>query len=164
MTKAEFLDHTMPHQGIIYKVVNIYAEYKEDKEDLLQEIWLQLWLSFPRFKFQSKVSTWMYQVALNTALTHSRKSASRNKHFKDVIAMQHTDDNSERAEQERLLWEMIRSLKKAEKALILLYIEGISYREIAEITGESEGNVGVKLNRIKQKMKKDLITSAKIQP
>jgi RNA polymerase sigma-70 factor (ECF subfamily) len=163
MTKAEFLDHTMPHQGIIYKVVNIYAEYKEDKEDLLQEIWLQLWLSFPRFKFRSKVSTWMYQVALNTALTHSRKSASRNKHFKDVIAMQQTDDNSERAEQESLLWEMIRSLKKAEKALILLYIEGISYREIAEITGESEGNVGVKLNRIKQKMKKDLITSAKIQ-
>jgi RNA polymerase sigma-70 factor (ECF subfamily) len=77
--------------------------------------------------------------------------------------MQQTDDNSERAEQESLLWEMIRSLKKAEKALILLYIEGISYREIAEITGESEGNVGVKLNRIKQKMKKDLITSAKIQ-
>ncbi|SEV92609.1 RNA polymerase sigma-70 factor, ECF subfamily [Chitinophaga sp. YR573] len=163
MTKAEFLDHTMPHQGIIYKVVNIYAEYKEDKEDLLQEIWLQLWLSFPRFKFQSKVSTWMYQVALNTALTHIRKSATRDKHFKVVASMQHIDDNSERAEQERLLWDMIRSLKQAEKALILLYIEGISYREIAEITGESEGNVGVKLNRIKQKMKKDLITSAKIQ-
>lgn len=163
MTKAEFLDHTMPHQGIIYKVVNIYAEYKEDREDLLQEIWLQLWLSFPRFKFQSKVSTWMYQVALNTALTHIRKSATRDKHFKEVAAMQHIDDNSERAEQERLLWDMIRSLKQAEKALILLYIEGISYREIAEITGESEGNVGVKLNRIKQKMKKDLITSAKIQ-
>jgi RNA polymerase sigma-70 factor (ECF subfamily) len=163
MTKAEFLDHTMPHQGIIYKVVNIYAEYKEDREDLLQEIWLQLWLSFPRFKFQSKVSTWMYQVALNTALTHIRKSATRDKHFKEVAAMQLTDDNSERAEQERLLWDMIRSLKQAEKALILLYIEGISYREIAEITGESEGNVGVKLNRIKQKMKKDLITSAKIQ-
>jgi RNA polymerase sigma-70 factor (ECF subfamily) len=165
MTKAEFLDHTMPHQGIIYKVVNIYADYKEDKEDLLQEIWLQLWLSFPRFKFNSKVSTWMYQVALNTALTHTRKSATREKHLKVVATMpSSTDDNtSERAEQERLLWEMIRSLKNAEKALILLYIEGVSYREIAEITGESESNVGVKLNRIKQKMKKDLVTTAKIQ-
>jgi len=105
----------------------------------------------------------MYQVALNTALTHIRKSATRDKHLKEVVAMQSIDDNSERAEQERLLWDMIRVLKQAEKALILLYIEGISYREIAEITGESEGNVGVKLNRIKQKMKKDLITSAKIQ-
>jgi RNA polymerase sigma-70 factor (ECF subfamily) len=162
MTKAEFLDHTMPHQGIIYKVVNIYAEYKEDKEDLLQEIWLQLWLSFPRFQFKSKVSTWMYQVALNTALTHIRKSATREKYLKEVPSYT-DDDTSERAEQERLLWEMIRSLKNAEKALILLYIEGVSYWEIAEITGESEGNVGVKLNRIKQKMKKDLITSAKIQ-
>lgn len=80
MTKAAFLEHTMPHQGIIYKVVNIYADNKEDKEDLLQEIWLQLWLSFPRFSFKSKTSTWMYRVALNTALTYLRKSAVRNKH------------------------------------------------------------------------------------
>jgi RNA polymerase sigma-70 factor, ECF subfamily len=160
VTKEAFLDQTMPHQGIIYKVVNIYADHKEDKEDLLQEIWLQLWLSFPRFKFQSKVSTWMYQVALNTALTYSRKSTTRNKHLKNInIITVEIDDTSERAEKERLLWEMIRSLKKAEKALIMLYIDGISYREIAEITGESEGNVGVKLNRIKQKMKKDLVTS-----
>lgn len=168
MTKIEFLDHTMPHQGIIFKVVNIYADHKEDKEDLLQEIWLQLWLSFPRFKFQSKVSTWMYQVALNTALTYIRKSANRSKHIGHVTdtsfeSLQYVDDTREHAEQERLLWDMIRSLKKAEKALILLYIYGISYREIAEITGESEGNVGVKLNRIKQKMKKDLITGTKIQ-
>jgi RNA polymerase sigma-70 factor, ECF subfamily len=159
MTKEEFLEHTMPHQGIIYKVVNIYADNKEDKEDLLQEIWLQLWLSFPRFKFQSKISTWMYQVALNTALTYSRKSATREKHLRNAAAEPVVDDKSELHEQERLLWEMIRNLPKAEKALIVLYIDGISYREIAEITGESENNVGVKLNRIRQKMKKDLITT-----
>jgi RNA polymerase sigma-70 factor (ECF subfamily) len=163
MTKAEFLDHTLPHQGIIFKVVNIYADNKEDKEDLLQEIWLQLWLSFPRFRFQSKVSTWMYQVALNTALTYSRKSTTRNKHLLNVAAATFADDDeSVLHEQERLLWEMIRSLPKAEKALILLYIEGVSYREIAEITGDSENNVGVKLSRIRQKLK-DLITRTKIQ-
>jgi RNA polymerase sigma-70 factor (ECF subfamily) len=168
MTKAEFLDHTMPHQGIIFKVVNIYIDHKEDKEDLLQEIWVQLWLSFPGFKFRSKVSTWMYQVALNTALTYTRKSANRQKHFSNSTdasfeSLRYVDDTREHAERERLLWEMIRSLKKAEKALILLYIDGISYREIAEITGESENNVGVKLTRIKQRMKKDLITGTKTQ-
>lgn len=163
MTKAEFLDHTLPHQGIIFKVVNIYADNREDKEDLLQEIWLQLWLSFPRFRFQSKVSTWMYQVALNTALTYSRKSATRNKHLRNAAATPSlVDDENAQHEQERLLWEMIRSLQKAEKALILLYIEGISYREIAEITGDSENNVGVKLSRIRQRLK-DLITRTKIQ-
>ncbi len=162
MTKADFLDHTLPHQGIIFKVVNIYADHKEDKEDLLQEIWLQLWLSFPRFRFQSKVSTWMYQVALNTALTYSRKSATRNKHLRNVAAPSTDDDENTQHEQERLLWEMIRSLPKADKALILLYIEGMSYREISEITGDSENNVGVKLNRIRQKLK-DLLTRTKIQ-
>ncbi len=163
MTKAAFLEHTMPHQGIIYKVVNIYVDNREDKEDLLQEIWLQLWLSFPRFRFQSKVSTWMYQVALNTALTYSRKSAVRNKHVfsTDVVPSGQEADNVSH-EQERLLWEMIRSLPKAEKALILLYIEGISYREIAEITGDSENNVGVKLSRTRQKLK-DSIMHNKIQ-
>ncbi|PWV49871.1 RNA polymerase sigma factor [Chitinophaga sp. S165] len=163
MTKADFLDHTLPHQGIIFKVVNIYADHKEDKEDLLQEIWLQLWLSFPRFRFQSKVSTWMYQVALNTALTYSRKSATRNKHLRNVATAPPAEDNeSGQREQEQLLWAMIRSLPKSEKAVILLYIEGISYREISEITGDSENNVGVKLNRIRQKLK-DQITRTKIQ-
>lgn len=158
MVKTEFLNLTMPHQGIIFKVVNIYADNKEDKDDLLQEIWLQLWLSFPRFQAKSKLSTWMYQVALNTALTYTRKSAIRDKHLRIMAEEPGTDDEDKRIkhEQERILWEMIRSLQKAEKALILLYIEGISYREIAEITGETESNVGVKLNRIKQKMKHDL--------
>jgi len=160
MTKAAFLDHTMPHQGIIYKVVNIYADNKEDKEDLLQEIWLQLWLSFPRFQSQSKVSTWMYRVALNTALTYSRNSAVRNKHLRNAAAQPAADEENVLHEQERLLWEHIRSLPKAEKALILLYIEGISYREIAEITGDTENNVGVKLTRIRQKLR-DLITRTK---
>lgn len=163
MTKAEFLDHTMPHQRIIYKVVNIYTDNKEDKEDLLQEIWLQLWLSFPRFRSQSKVSTWMYQIALNTALTYSRKSAIRNKHLRHAASEQPvSDEDNVLYEQERLLWEQIRSLQKAEKALILLYIEGISYREIAEITGDTENNVGVKLSRIRQKLR-DLITGTKIK-
>lgn len=161
MIKTEFLQHTMPHQGIIYKVVNAYADNKEDKDDLLQEIWLQLWLSFPRFKFRSKVSTWMYQVGLNTALTYTKKTATRDKHLRNLATEPTIDDDKQvQHEQERILWEMIRSLPKTEKALILLYIEGISYREIAEITGESESNVGVKLNRIKQKMKKNLNTTS----
>ncbi|TWW00841.1 RNA polymerase sigma factor [Chitinophaga pinensis] len=163
MTKAAFLEHTMPHQGIVYKVVNMYADSKEDKEDLLQEIWLQLWLSFPRFRSQSKVSTWMYRVALNTALTYSRKSAVHNKHVLNIaMTPAIPEDDHVQHEQERLLWEMIRSLPKTEKALILLYIEGVSYREIADITGDSENNVGVRLSRIRQKLK-HAITSKNTQ-
>lgn len=166
MVKTEFLQLTMPHQGIIFKVVNIYADHKEDKDDLLQEIWLQLWLAYPRFKAESKISTWMYQVALNTALTYTRNSATRSKHLQNLATapvVAADEDDKVKREQERLLWEMIRSLPKAEKALILLYIEGIGYREIAEITGESESNVGVKLSRIKQKMKNNLNTNTKKQ-
>ena len=124
MLKTEFLQLTMPHQGIIFKVVNIYADHKEDKDDLLQEIWLQLWLSCPRFKAESKISTWMYQVALNTALTYTRKSATRNRYLQHLAAAPPPDDEDKRLkhEQEQILWEMIRSLPKAEKALILLYI------------------------------------------
>lgn len=163
MTKSEFLEHTMPHQGIIFKVVNIYADTREDKEDLLQEIWLQLWLSFPRFQHKSKVSTWMYQVALNTALTHSKKSATRQKHTQQMMPAPLADyDDQLHHDQERILWDAIRTLPKAEKALILLYIDGISYREISDITGDSENNVGVKLSRIRQKLK-DLITRTKIE-
>lgn len=165
MVKTEFLQLTMPHQGIIFKVVNMYADHKEDKDDLLQEIWLQLWLSYPRFKAESKISTWMYQVALNTALTYTRKSATRSRHLQHLAEapVNGDDDKQVKHEQEQILWEMIRSLPKAEKALILLYIEGIGYREIAEITGESESNVGVKLNRIRQKMKNNLNTNTKMQ-
>jgi len=163
MTKSEFLEHTMPHQGIIFKVINIYADTREDKEDLLQEIWLQLWLSFPRFQHKSKVSTWMYQVALNTALTHSKKSATRQKHRQQIMPAPSVDyDDQVHHDQERILWDAIRTLPKAEKALILLYIDGISYREISDITGDSENNVGVKLRRIRQKLK-DLITRTKIE-
>lgn len=158
MSRQAFLDQTMPHQKIIYKVVNAYTDNKEDKEDLLQEIWLQLWLSFPLFRSQSKVSTWMYQVALNTTLTYTKKASIRNKHLSDAPIWD--DDKQVQHEQERLLWELIRSLPKADKALILLYIDGISYKEISEITGESESNVGVKLNRIRQKMKNDLKNSS----
>ena len=163
MTKASFLEQTMPHQAIIYKVVNVYADNKEDKEDLLQEIWVQLWLSFPRFRAESKTSTWMYRVALNTALTYSRRSANRNKHLRGASTDPLIQDNNDNIhhEQERLLWDSIRTLQKSEKALILLYIDGISYREIAEITGDSESNVGVKLTRIRQKLK-ELITGVKL--
>jgi RNA polymerase sigma factor (sigma-70 family) len=150
-----FVDMINGNRGIIYKVCNLYCFEKEYREDLFQEIVLQLWKAFPGFRNESLPSTWMYRVALNTAISHFRKEG-RKPHRRSISLLefqlpdlsQFPDEN----ENLSLLKQAIQRLTKVEKAVIMLYLEEKSYEEISEITGISKSNVGVKINRIKSKL------------
>ena len=153
MTENVFLKILEEHQGIIYKVCRMYRDTKEDQEDLFQEIALQLWKAYPKFREESKISTWMYRIALNTAIAIFRKNKI-NLEFKDTIpksiSQNHYDASSENEER---LFEAIRILNKADRAIIALYLEDYPYKDIAKIIGITENNVGVKISRIKEKLK-----------
>lgn len=151
--ETAFLKMVEDNQGIIYKVCNIYRDTKEDQEDLFQEIILQLWKAFPKFRKESKISTWMYRIALNTAIATFRKNRIALE-FKDSLPKGSEYNQADMpSENEERLFEAIRTLNKAERAIIALYLEDYPYKEIAEMTGISENYVGVKINRIKEKLK-----------
>lgn len=151
--QTAFLKIMEDHQGIIYKVCKMYRDSREDQEDLFQEIVLQLWKSYPKFRDESKVSTWMYRIALNTAIATFRKNKIE-LDFKESIPKEYHSDYTElSSENEERLFEAIRTLNKAERAMIALYLEDYLYKEIAEITGITENYVGVKISRIKEKLK-----------
>lgn len=145
------------HRGIIYKVCNLYCLEKEYKKDLFQEIVLQLWKSFPSFRNESQPSTWMYRVALNTAITIFRKEsrAPERRSISDAeFEIPDMDSFGDQQEHLGLLKQAIGTLTQIEKAIILLYLEEKSYEEISEIIGITRTNVGVKINRIKIKLEK----------
>jgi RNA polymerase sigma-70 factor (ECF subfamily) len=145
------------HRGLIYKVTRAYAQDADDQDDLFQEIVFQLWQSLPSFRGSAKVSTWIYRVALNTALTWRRGETKHRRNKAPLVALsnQHSADQSGPAVQEsretrQRLYGAIYRLSKIDCALALLYLNGLTYREMAEILGISESNVGVKLSRIKR--------------
>jgi RNA polymerase sigma-70 factor (ECF subfamily) len=151
-----FLRHINDHQGIIVKVCRMYGSDPADSEDLFQEIVLQLWKSYPGFNGLSKVSTWMYRVALNTAITRLRKIKRRPDQHRMTKALDNTpviDPKRLDVEYASQLQRAIDSLNKFDRALVILYLDEMSYREMAEIMGISESNIGVKINRIKNKLK-----------
>lgn len=151
--EKSFLKIVDEHQGIIYKVCKMYRDSREDQEDLFQEIVLQLWKSFPKFREESKVSTWMYRIALNTAIATFRKNKIElelNETLSDNI---HTGFSNESSENEERMFEAFRKLNNAERALIALFLEGYAYKEIANLIGITENNVGVKISRVKEKLK-----------
>lgn len=148
-----FIDILNSHRGLIYKVCNLYCSDTDDRKDLFQEIILQLWKSWGSFRGESALSTWMYRVALNTAITHFRKDKQRGNAVSileiDIPDIQEHDETEERMKQ---LFKAIDTLDKIDKSVILLFLDEKSYEEISEITGLSKSNVGVKLNRIKAKL------------
>lgn len=146
-----FLQTIKEHQNIIHKISRMYRNTKEDQQDLFQEIVFQLWRAFPGFRQESKVSTWIYRIALNTAIAVYRKSKVSISLSDDLP--EHADLETDISEQEELMYKALRQLNDSEKALISLYLEDYSYHEIADITGISENYVGVRLNRIKEKLK-----------
>ncbi len=153
--EKEFTDIISTHQGIILKVCRMYCNDHDDSEDLFQEIVLQLWRSYPAFKGDAKVSTWMYRIGLNTAITRLRKNSR--KPLTQSLSIEHQnlrDTVPQRIDIEyrEELQTAINMLNKLDKALVMLYLDEKSYKEIAEIIGISESNVGVKINRIKKKL------------
>ena len=152
MDQQAFLVSIQQHQGILHKLCRLYRDSPEDREDLFQEMIYQLWKSYPSFSGNAKISTWMYRIALNTALAGFRKRSlpvTYTDSFPDLPA---TADNNTTIQQDRL-FAALRQLSDAEKAIIALYLDDMSYQEIAGIIGIDENYVGVKINRIKNKLK-----------
>lgn len=152
--EKEFLKTIHDNQKIIYKVCKVYRDNREDQEDLFQEIVYQLWKSYSSFKNESKVSTWIYRIALNTAIAIFRKSKIPLDYYEEYPENIHASGGETISHNEERLFWALRKLNDVEKAIISLYLEDFNYLEIAEISGLSENNVGVRLNRIKNKLKK----------
>ena len=153
--KADFLELMEKHQPIIHHICRIYADSPENYEDMFQEILLQLWKSFETFKQQSKFSTWMYRVALNTAITLIRKEKNRVQSIGIDENIEPDNGYDEDIESDvKHLYQAISQLGKIDKAIILLYLDEKSYDEISEILGISKTNVGVRINRAKVKLEK----------
>ena len=154
--EKELLKIIHDYQKIIYKVCKMYRDSKEDQEDLFQEIVYQLWKSYPTFRGESKISSWMYRIALNTAIVTYRKPKIPIDYYEEFPEHIHPSDEKKISENEERLFSALRKLNDSEKSVISLYLEDFSYHEISEITGLSESNVGVRLNRIKIKLKEIL--------
>lgn len=154
--EKQFLEIIKNNQGIIHKVCSIYCDNEEDRNDLVQEILAQLWKSFPSFRNESKFTTWMYRVALNTAITTFKKNKRKPDNTPLTYQNIQIADEGNPAELEehiRLLRQAVSKLTGIEKSIILLYLENKSYEDIAEITGITQNYVRVKMNRIKKKLK-----------
>jgi RNA polymerase sigma-70 factor (ECF subfamily) len=154
-----FVAQLEENQNIVHKICRLYTNDGEAHNDLFQEITIQLWKAYPKFRGDSKFSTWMYRVALNTAITLYRKSKRRvqTQDYEGVsfkITAEAYDDTVE--EQLKLMYKAVKNLNDIDKALVFLYLEDKSYREIAETLGISEVNARVKMNRIKDKLRKIL--------
>lgn len=154
--EATFLELIEDNQRIIHKVCGIYRDSPEDREDLFQEIVFQLWKAFPTYESKSKITTWMYRISLNTAMAVYRKKAVSIDLEADLISTYERSNTSEFSENEERLYEALRQLSDAEKAIVSLYLEDYSHREIGEIIGISENYVGVRMSRIKEKLKRIL--------
>ena len=144
------------HELLILKVCAVYASHGADRQDLFQEIVIQLWKAYPKFKGESKLSTWLYRVAINTAISGLRKVKNFIQSYEPGTLPGHlvnTDDNKEKEEYFKQLYHAINQLNQIEKAIVMLYLEDKSYEEMKDILGINEGNLRVKMNRIKEKLR-----------
>lgn len=153
--EKEFSQLVKDNQGLIIKVSRLYTNSPEDEQDLFQEIVLQLWRSYDSFKGQSKISTWMYRVALNTAITLFRKKTKspQTDELMDFHQKNFMEDDDERQQQVSLLYKVVKMLPKVERAIVMMYLDDLPYKDIAENLGISEVNARVKMNRLKKTLK-----------
>lgn len=157
MSKDFYTQFILPYAGIIIKICRAYTDTEEDFQDYYQEICLQLWKSRESFKGDSKWSTWVYRVSLNVSLTLLRKEKKLKKSSREIPEIKsipEEDISPFNNDSLKLLYKAIKKLSDLDRAIILLYLEEKSYKEIAEIIGISANNIGVKITRIKKKLKK----------
>lgn len=148
----------LPFAGIIIKLCRAYTNSQEDFEDYYQEVCLQIWRSKENFREESEWSTWVYRITLNVCLTLLKKQKNNSHHFvSDTLPLEETEDNHAFSDESlNLLYAAIRKLPEIDRAVIMLYLEEKSYQEIADIIGTNPNNIGVRVNRIKNKLKNSL--------
>ncbi len=149
-----FIELVQQNERLIYKVCSFYVSDEFPMTDLYQEVVYNLWRSFPKFRNESSLSTWMYRIALNTCISGVRKELKRPKHVPISALEEHLVEPESMEENIREMYKLIYQLKTLERAIILLYLEEKSYQEIADITGLTINNVAIKLKRIKEKLRK----------
>ena len=157
--KEQFLDILEKNIGIIIKISRVYTKVEQDREDLINDITLELWKSFKSFKGNSKISTWIYRVALNISINYMRRKKIH--HSLNDFRKEETDSwlvEHEYSSELEILYDCIDELNEFNKAIILLYLDGKSYDEISEITGISKSNVGTRISRIKEQLKNSVTT------
>lgn len=160
ISEREFLQKIEQHKGILLKVSRIYCSHPEDRKELFQEIILQMWQSVKRFNQQCAFSTWMYQVAINTALVFHKKDKRR----PDNVPLDTNDALAKAPYQQKIeqqltiFYQATESLNNVEKAIILLYMDGYSSNQIADALGISSINARVKINRTKRKLQQTIET------
>lgn len=155
-TEQDFLLLVQEHQGIIRKVCHLYGRNDADRDDLYQEIVIQLWKAFGSFRGDAKISTWMYRIALNTAISNLRKQSRKVAlSFPEFIPKDEAETYEEKLKEEKLqqMYAAIGRLTEVEKAIVMLYLEDKSYDEMEEILGIGNGALRVKMNRIKEKLR-----------
>ena len=155
MTQEEFVRQVQANQGIIQKICGLYGQTQPDREDLFQEIIVQLWKAVPKFQEQSRFSTWLYRVALNTAISDFRKKRRALPVIQTEVASleiesELIDDKDERL---KTLYAAISRLQEIDKAIVMLYLEDKSYDEMEDILGISASTLRVRMNRIKEKLR-----------
>ncbi len=152
----KFVTELQDNQNIVHKVCTLYTNDRDSHNDLFQEITIQLWKAYPKFRGEAKFSTWMYRVALNTAITLYRKNKKRldTVDYDSVIFKIKADEYDETEEvQLKLMYTAVKQLGDVDKALVFLYLEDKNYTEIADTLGITEVNARVKMNRIKTKLR-----------
>ncbi len=159
--KDQFEKVMEQHRGILFKVARTYCQNENDRPDLIQEIMIQLWLSFHRYNDRYKITTWIYRISLNVAISFYRKNSIKindniplDEHLSEIAE----SDKPENEQQLNLLEKFINELKEIDRALMFLYLEERNYREISEILGISESNVSTKVGRIKESLKQKFAT------
>jgi len=156
LSKDFYTQFILPYAGIIIKICRAYTDNEEDFQDYYQEVCLQLWRSRDNFKGNSKWSTWVYRISLNVSLSLLRKDKKVHKkkvELPEVEAASKQDSDPFNNESLQLLYQAIKQLPETDRAIILLYLDEKPYQEIAEIIGLSANNIGVKITRIKKKLK-----------
>lgn len=156
MSKDFYRISIFPYSGIIIKLCRAYTNSQEDFEDYFQEVCLQIWRSKENFREDSDWSTWVYRISLNVCLTLLKKKKNNKQHFvSDSLTFEATEDSYAFSDESlNLLYEAIRKLSEIDRALIMLYLEEKSYKEIADIIGTNANNIGVRIKRIKTRLKK----------
>ncbi|WP_294249461.1 RNA polymerase sigma factor [uncultured Chryseobacterium sp.] len=157
--EQEFLQKMEKHKGIIFKISKMYMDTRDDRDDLFQEITYQVWKAYPNFKGQSEFSTWLYRIALNTAIVFLKTEKKRNWIRQDDFsgyAIAQEEFDPEKEEKLSAMYRAIRQLSPIDKAFIFYYLEDVSGKEIAGQMGISEGNVRVKMNRAKNRLREIL--------